>query len=74
MPILLHIYLPIFEPQYSLPEIWQRDTLYSLAKRHARDRPSTCALRDVDVRLNWREVLERAESIAEELHAPLKRG
>jgi acyl-CoA synthetase len=65
--------LTLHNPQQArdlyLSGIWQQDTLYTLAKRHARERPSACALRDNNVRLTWREMLEWAESIAEELHA-----
>ena len=65
--------LTLHNPQYArdlyLSGIWQQDTLYTLAKRHARERPSACALRDSRVRLTWREMLEWAESIADELRA-----
>ena len=42
--------------------MWQQDTLYSLARVHARQRPTACALRDVHARLTWRELVDWAKS------------
>lgn len=65
--------LTLHNPQQArdlyLSGIWQQDTLYTMAKRHARARPSACALRDINVRLTWREMLEWADNIAEQLRA-----
>ncbi|HVL09062.1 MAG TPA: class I adenylate-forming enzyme family protein [Burkholderiaceae bacterium] len=44
--------------------IWQDDTFYTLAQRHAQERPDAFALRDATMRLTWREVVEWADSVA----------
>lgn len=64
--------LTLHDPQaardHYLSGIWQQETLYTLARRHARERPSSCALRDSDLRLTWREVVEWTDSVAEALN------
>lgn len=69
MQNILTLHNPQQARDFYLAGIWQQDTLYTLAKRHARERPAACALRDGNVRLTWRETLAWAESIAESLHA-----
>ncbi|MDF3839916.1 class I adenylate-forming enzyme family protein [Cupriavidus basilensis] len=68
MQNILTLHNPQNARDYYLSGIWQQDTLYTLARRHARERPSACALRDADVRLSWREVVDWVDSVAEDLH------
>jgi len=48
--------------------VWRKDTLYSLLRKHAQERPQAPALRDARVRLTWRELLEWVDVVAEHLH------
>lgn len=47
--------------------VWQDDTLYGLAHRQACERPTSWALRDARVRLNWREAVDWVDSVADAL-------
>ncbi|MFT4066540.1 class I adenylate-forming enzyme family protein [Paraburkholderia sp.] len=68
MQNILTLHNPQNARDYYLSGVWQQDTLYTLARRHARERPTSCALRDADLRLTWREVVEWTDSVAEALH------
>ncbi|MFL9895157.1 MULTISPECIES: class I adenylate-forming enzyme family protein [Paraburkholderia] len=68
MQNLLTLHNPQTARDYYLAGVWQQDTLYTLARRHARERPTSCALRDANLRLTWREVVDWADSVAEALH------
>ncbi|GAB7544478.1 class I adenylate-forming enzyme family protein [Cupriavidus sp. 8B] len=68
MQNILTLHNPQNARDYYLSGIWQQETLYTLARRHARERPSACALRDADVRMSWREVIDWVDSVAEDLH------
>ncbi|WP_395063371.1 class I adenylate-forming enzyme family protein [Paraburkholderia silvatlantica] len=68
MQNLLTLQNPQSARDYYLAGVWQQDTLYTLARRHARERPTSCALRDASLRLTWREVVDWADSVAEALH------
>jgi len=68
MQNILTLHNPQNARDYYLSGIWQQETLYTLARRHARERPSACALRDADSRLSWREVVDWVDSVAEDLH------
>jgi len=68
MQNILTLHNPKDARDYYLSGAWQQETLYTLARRHARERSSACALRDSEVRLSWREVVEWADSVAESLH------
>ncbi|WP_316149792.1 class I adenylate-forming enzyme family protein [Cupriavidus sp. BIC8F] len=68
MQNILTLHNPQNARDYYLSGIWQQETLYTLARRHARERPTSCALRDADVRLTWREVVDWVDSVAEALH------
>ena len=68
MQNILTLHNPQRAREYYLTGVWQQDTLYTLARRHARERPSAFALRDATRRLTWREVTEWADSVAETLH------
>jgi len=48
--------------------VWRKDTLYSLLRKHAQERPQAPALRDARLRLTWRKVLEWVDVVAEHLH------
>jgi acyl-CoA synthetase len=55
--------------------VWRRDTLYSLLRKHAQERPQASALRDSRVRLAWRELLEWVDTTADHLHrSGVRRG
>lgn len=68
MQNILTLHNPQNARDYYLSGIWQQETLYTLARRHSRERPTSCALRDADLRLTWREVIEWVDSVAESLH------
>ncbi|HET9662654.1 MAG TPA: class I adenylate-forming enzyme family protein, partial [Burkholderiales bacterium] len=55
--------------------LWREDTLYSLAQRHARERPSAWCLRDSRRRMTWSQLLNWVDALAADLHqAGLRRG
>lgn len=68
MNTLLTLHDPQAARQHYLAGIWQQDTLYTLARHHARERPEAYAVRDAHRRLRWRELLQHADSVAEALH------
>ncbi|SAL71702.1 AMP-binding protein [Caballeronia udeis] len=68
MQKILTLHNPRMAREYYVAGVWQQDTLYSLARRHARERPMAYALQDATRRLTWREVTEWADSVAESLH------
>ena len=71
--------LTLHDPQtastYYEQGLWQRDTLYTLLRRHAAARPQAFALRDAGHRLSWQALLAWVDSVAEDLHrAGVRRG
>ena len=75
MNTLLTLQTPHAARQYYLSGIWQQDTLYTLARHHARERPDAYALRDPYRRLTWSQLLQHVDSVAESLHrAGLRQG
>ncbi|BCG04200.1 short-chain-fatty-acid--CoA ligase (plasmid) [Paraburkholderia sp. PGU19] len=55
--------------------LWQDDTFYTLASRHAGARPGHYAFRDAYRRLTWQELARWADSVAADLHeAGVKTG
>ncbi|BCG04193.1 cyclohexanecarboxylate-CoA ligase (plasmid) [Paraburkholderia sp. PGU19] len=75
MQNILTLHNPETAREYYLSGVWQQDTLYTLARRHARETPTSCALRDAELRLTWRETVDWADSVAESLHrAGLRAG
>jgi acyl-CoA synthetase len=75
MQNILTLHNPERAREYYLAGVWQQETLYTLARRHARERPTACALRDAELRLTWRETVDWADSVAEALHrAGLRAG
>ena len=76
---MVNTILTLHDPQTArenyLSGVWHQDTLYSLAREHARTRPNACAVRDPYRRLTWREVLASVDTIAEHLYqGGLRRG
>jgi acyl-CoA synthetase len=68
MNTILTLHDPQTAREHYLNGVWQQDTLYTLARDHARMRPEDPALRDPYCRLNWSEVLEGADAIADDLY------
>jgi acyl-CoA synthetase len=71
--------LTLHDPQtagaYYAEGLWRQDTLYSLLRAHAAQRPASYALRDSVHRLSWSELLAWTDSVADDLHqAGVKRG
>lgn len=55
--------------------VWTSDTLYSRVLHHASTRPDEYALRDATVRITWRQLLQWADAVAEQLlQAGLRAG
>ncbi|HSW17690.1 MAG TPA: class I adenylate-forming enzyme family protein [Ramlibacter sp.] len=75
MSHLLTLHDPARARENYLSGIWQTDTLYSLARRHATERGAAHALRDSERRLTWSAVVEWVDAVAADLHAAgLRRG
>src|SRR5258708_6017273 len=68
MASLLTLHDPAAGRRHSLKGIWQTDTMYSLAKRHAAERGSAFAVRDGSRRLTWSAVVAWADAVAADLH------
>jgi acyl-CoA synthetase len=61
--------------RYYAEGVWRQDTLYSLLRRHAQERPHAPALRDSRLRLAWRDLLEWVDATADRLHrSGVRRG
>ncbi|HEY1795159.1 MAG TPA: class I adenylate-forming enzyme family protein [Stellaceae bacterium] len=72
---LLTLHDPAAARRYYAEGLWRDDTLYTLAQKHAAERPEAFALRDAGNRLTWRELLARVDAVAADLDtAGLKRG
>ncbi len=75
MSTILTLHDPQTARTYYAEGLWQEHTLYSLLRDHAQTRPDAYALRDGAQRLNWSELLDWVDSVAEDLHrAGVKRG
>ena len=75
MSHLLTLHDPATAREHYLSGIWQIDTLYSLARRHATERGSAYAVRDSARRLTWSALVAWVDSVAADLHeAGLRRG
>ena len=71
--------LTLHDPQtacaYYADGLWHQDTLYSLLRQHASERPQAFALRDARHRLSWQALLAWVDSVADDLHrAGVRRG
>jgi acyl-CoA synthetase len=72
---ILTLHDPQTAREYYRDGLWQQDTLYSLLRRHAAERPQAFALRDAAHRLSWSDLLAWVDSVAEHLHlAGVRRG
>ncbi|QDL38579.1 class I adenylate-forming enzyme family protein [Rhodoferax sediminis] len=75
MSHLLTLHDPARARENYLSGIWQTDTLYSLARRHATERGSAYAVRDSARRLTWSTLVAWVDALAADLHeAGLRRG
>lgn len=68
MTRLLTLHHPADARAYYKSGQWRTETLYSLAARHAAERPDAPALRDPYRNLTWSEVVARVDSVAATLH------
>lgn len=75
MSHLLTLHDPATAREHYLSGVWQMDTLYSLARRHATERASAYAVRDSSRRLTWSALVAWADAVAADLHeAGVRRG
>ncbi|WOD14115.1 class I adenylate-forming enzyme family protein [Paraburkholderia kirstenboschensis] len=68
MSHLLTLHDPADDRRHYLTGIWQTDTLYSLARRHATERGSAFAVRDATRRMTWSAIVAWADAVAADLH------
>jgi acyl-CoA synthetase len=66
---ILALHDPETARHYYIQGLWRRDTLYSLLRDHAAERPGAYALRDGWRRLTWAETLRWVDAVADDLHA-----
>src|SRR5215216_6211315 len=72
---LLTLHDPAAARRYYEAGVWRADTLYTLLRRHADERPDDFALRDGTRRLNWGALLDVVDAVAADLDgAGVKRG
>jgi acyl-CoA synthetase len=75
MSHLLTLHDPATAREHYLSGVWQTDTLYSLAHRHATERANAYAARDSARRLTWSTLVAWVDAVAADLHeAGLRRG
>ena len=75
MSHLLTLHDPAKAREHYLSGVWQTDTLYSLARRHATERGTAYALRDSASRLTWTALVAWVDAVAADLHgAGLRAG
>lgn len=74
MSHLLTLHDPARAREHYLSGIWQTDTLYSLAKRHAIERGTAFAVRDGGRRLTWEALVAWVDAVAADLHQAGLRG
>jgi acyl-CoA synthetase len=75
MSHLLTLHHPAAAREHYLSGVWQHDTLYALACRHADERGTAYAVRDATRRLSWSAVVAWADAVAADLHeAGLRSG
>ncbi|MFT3816620.1 MAG: class I adenylate-forming enzyme family protein [Rubrivivax sp.] len=68
MSHLLTLHDPATAREHYLSGIWQTDTLYALARRHAAERGGDFALRDATRRLSWSALVAWVDAVAADLH------
>ncbi|MGH7094360.1 MAG: class I adenylate-forming enzyme family protein [Stellaceae bacterium] len=72
---ILTLHDPAAARRYYEAGLWRDDTLYTLLRKHAAERPEAFALRDATRRLSWRDVLAAVDAVAADLDdAGLKPG
>src|SRR5688572_26006783 len=75
MSTILTLHDPLIARAYYAKGWWREDTLYTLCRRHAHERPSDYAVRDSRRRLTWKQLQTWVDALAAGLHAAgLKRG
>lgn len=75
MSHLLTLHDPSRARENYLAGVWQTDTFYSLARKHASERPNAYALRDGAKRITWSELASWVDAVASGLHeAGLRSG
>ncbi|MEJ8851171.1 class I adenylate-forming enzyme family protein [Variovorax rhizosphaerae] len=75
MSHLLTLHDPSAARERYLEGVWQTDTMYSLAHRHATERGNAYALRDSARRLTWSALVAWVDAVATDLHqAGLRAG
>ena len=75
MSTILTLHDPQIARTYYAKGWWREDTLYTLCRRHARERAHDHALRDSRCRLTWSQLLSWVDALAADLNAAgLKRG
>jgi len=68
MSHLLTLHDPAAARRHYLNGVWQTDTMYALAKRHATERGNAFAVRDASRRLTWSALLSWVDAVAADLH------
>jgi acyl-CoA synthetase len=68
MSHLLTLHEPAAARRHYLNGIWQTDTMYALARRHATERGNAFAVRDASRRLTWSALLSWVDAVAADLH------
>ncbi|GJH27035.1 class I adenylate-forming enzyme family protein [Caballeronia novacaledonica] len=74
MSHLLTLHDPAVARRHYLASVWQTDTMYSLARRHAEERGNAFAVRDGTRRLSWSTLVAWADAVAADLHDSGLRG
>lgn len=75
MSHLLTLHDPATAREHYLSGIWQMDTLYTLARRHATEQGSAYAVRDSSRRLTWSALVAWVDAVAADLNdAGLRSG
>lgn len=69
MTHILTLHHPEQTREYYRTHVWQSDTMYALARRHAAQRGSAFALRDAHRRLSWASLVDWVDAVAADLHA-----
>lgn len=67
MARILTLHHPELAREYYRSNIWQGDTMYALARRHATERGNAFALRDAHRRLTWAELIAWVDVVASDL-------
>src|SRR3569832_718188 len=74
MSRLLTLHDPQTACEYYAQGVWRDDTLYSLLREHARERPDAYALRDSRRRLTWSQLAVWVEALAARGGVAAQRG